>query len=78
MALEKIDIGTVISIPEGEKVYLVTQRDTAFGKKTEIMPFEEIPIEERILKTVKMLGEDVKEIAKSIVEAKKKKVEEVV
>jgi len=78
MALEKIDIGTVISIPEGEKVYLVTQRDTAFGKKTEIMPFEEIPIEERILKTVKMLGEDVKEIAKSIVEAKKKKAEEVV
>jgi len=78
MASEKIDIGTVISVPEGEKVYLVTQKDTAFGKKTEIIPFEEIPIEERILKTVKMLGEDVKEIAKSIVEDKKKKAEEVV
>jgi hypothetical protein len=78
MPVENIDLGTVVSVPEGEKVYLVTQRDTAFGKKTEIIPFEEIPIEERILKTVKMLGEDVKEIAKSIVEAKKKKAEEVV
>lgn len=68
----------VVSASPSEKLFLLTEKQTIYGKQRQIIPFEQVPIEERILKTVKILGDDVKEIAKSIVEAKKKKAEEVV
>lgn len=67
----------VISASPSEKLFLLTERQTIYGKQRQIIPFEQIPIEERILKTVKVLGEDVSEVAKSIMEAKKKKLSEI-
>lgn len=67
----------VISASPSEKLFLLTERQTIYGKQKQIIPFEQIPIEERILKTVKVLGEDVNEIAKSIIEVKKKKLSDI-
>ncbi len=68
----------VVSAPAGEKLFLVSEVNTIYGKKRVIIPFEQMPIEERILKTMKVLGEDISKVAKELVASKKSKAEEVV
>lgn len=49
----KVD-GTIVSIPTGERAYLVTELPL---KGTEIIPFEKAPIETRIVETIEKLRE---------------------
>jgi len=67
--------GVVVAVPREDRVYLVTEVPTAFGMKQKIIPFEKVPIEERVLKTLHTLGEDVKVIAKELISSMKVKEE---
>lgn len=75
---ERIDgEGFVVSADRDERLYLITKRKTIYGDKTEIVPFEQMPLEERLVRTVGMLGKDVSEVVKSMTSSKKEKVKEI-
>lgn len=67
-----------MAIPEGRKVYLITE--TPLGRE-EITPFEKVPFEERLGVILEKVGAGAKEISKrigEILESRKEKVKEVV
>jgi len=59
LKMTRVD-GVVVTIPVGEKAYLITEVPKAFGKAPEIIPFEKIPIEERVAKMLEKLKSVVK------------------
>lgn len=77
--LKKTEVdGVVVTIPPGEKAYLIAEFKKAFGTEKEIIPFEKVPVETRIMETLSKLGAGAEEIAKRISTLWAKKKEEVV
>lgn len=65
--IKKTEIdGVVVTIPPGEKAYLIAEVRRAFGKEKEIVPFEKIPIETRVIEALRKVGAGAEEITKRI------------
>jgi len=52
----KVD-GVVVTVPAGERAYLITEVPKAWGKEKKVEPFEKVPIEERIASVIEKIKE---------------------
>lgn len=82
LAMVKLDGGAIVTVPAGDKAYLIAEFPSIMGKEKKIVPFDKKLIETRIIEALEKAGASAEGIVGSIKDIVRRKkdaqVEEVI